>query len=402
VTELAGGRGYAHLTVESVLETAAASRATFYQHFSNIEDCFQYSYRVHAEQFVEEVGARVRGARHTQFTIQEALVDLALQRPAVARLLMVESLAAGASGLRERDVLISALERTTRGFADEGARIDMPAPLLLGGVFRHLSMRLIAGRPLTTTLRADLREWASIFAVSRTRGSRAELLAVSLLQRDLAPSAPSSGVRADQSPRERVLRAIAASVTAKGYRGMTVADVARVAGVSRRTFYNEFRDKEQAFSAAFDDAFRRTVAACTPAFFELGPWPERVWRASLEFTGFLAREPLFAYLGFVESYALGPDFAARVHECCLAFTVFLEDGYLQRPRAGLRSRGCASLAAATIFEAAYHASRNGPGVYLRRLQPLAVYIALAPFIGADDALCFVTAKHIGACAPSAA
>jgi len=52
--------------------------------------------------------------------------------------------------------------------------------------------------------------------------------------------------------RERLIDAMAASIRAKGYRETTVADVVRIAHTSRRTFYEQFEDREACFLALFD------------------------------------------------------------------------------------------------------------------------------------------------------
>src|ERR1700710_3277876 len=39
-----GERGYEHISVQDVIERAHASRATFYKHFSDKEDCFAQAY----------------------------------------------------------------------------------------------------------------------------------------------------------------------------------------------------------------------------------------------------------------------------------------------------------------------------------------------------------------------
>ena len=54
-----------------------------------------------------------------------------------------------------------------------------------------------------------------------------------------------------KTQRERMLDAMARAVAAKGYAKVTVADVVALAGVSRRTFYEHFADKEQCFLATY-------------------------------------------------------------------------------------------------------------------------------------------------------
>jgi AcrR family transcriptional regulator len=52
--------------------------------------------------------------------------------------------------------------------------------------------------------------------------------------------------------RERLIAAMAASITEKGYRDTTVADVVRIARTSRRNFYQHFEDRDACFLALFD------------------------------------------------------------------------------------------------------------------------------------------------------
>src|SRR6266550_4193374 len=74
------------------------------------------------------------------------------------------------------------------------------------------------------------------------------------------------------SARGRMLEAIAQAVAMKGYAATTVGDVIARAGVSRKTFYEQFADKEDCFYAActyvadslYDTVARAIDAAATP------------------------------------------------------------------------------------------------------------------------------------------
>jgi AcrR family transcriptional regulator len=64
--------------------------------------------------------------------------------------------------------------------------------------------------------------------------------------------------------RERLIAAMATSIERQGYRTTTVADVVRIAHTSRRSFYEQFEDRDACFLALFDatnDAMMREVAA---------------------------------------------------------------------------------------------------------------------------------------------
>ena len=51
----------------------------------------------------------------------------------------------------------------------------------------------------------------------------------------------------EREQRRRLIQGIATAVTEKGYAAVTVADITRIAGVSRATFYALFKDKEDCF-----------------------------------------------------------------------------------------------------------------------------------------------------------
>jgi AcrR family transcriptional regulator len=64
--------------------------------------------------------------------------------------------------------------------------------------------------------------------------------------------------------RQRLIAAMAGSIREQGYRETTVADVVRIARTSRRTFYEQFEDRESCFLALFDatnDAMMDQIAA---------------------------------------------------------------------------------------------------------------------------------------------
>lgn len=61
------------------------------------------------------------------------------------------------------------------------------------------------------------------------------------------------------STRERLLAAMLACVAGSGYRETTVADVVRVAQTSRRSFYQEFADKQDCFFALVRRTTRLTI-----------------------------------------------------------------------------------------------------------------------------------------------
>jgi AcrR family transcriptional regulator len=110
------------------------------------------------------------------------------------------------------------------------------------------------------------------------------------------------------SQRGRLLDAMASIVAEKGYAATTVADVVERAGVSRRTFYEQFEDKEACFLAAYDVsvvAVLERIGAAVNAHPDAG-WRERARSGVEAFLALLASEPAFARALQVEILTAGP------------------------------------------------------------------------------------------------
>jgi AcrR family transcriptional regulator/DNA-binding MarR family transcriptional regulator len=107
--------------------------------------------------------------------------------------------------------------------------------------------------------------------------------------------------------RARMIAALVDVVGERGAGGVTVEAVVGRSGVSRRTFYELFEDREDCFLAAFELAVGRGAGRVVPAFDSARPWRERI-RAGLEaLLGYLDDEPGLGALCVVD--ALG---ASRV------------------------------------------------------------------------------------------
>jgi AcrR family transcriptional regulator/DNA-binding MarR family transcriptional regulator len=96
--------------------------------------------------------------------------------------------------------------------------------------------------------------------------------------------------------------------------GLAETSVARVvtrAGVSRRTYYELFEDREQCFLAALDDAIARVSEHVVVAYRSGEEWSERVRLALAALLEFLDVEPRTGWLLVVGSLQAG----ARALEC---------------------------------------------------------------------------------------
>jgi AcrR family transcriptional regulator len=127
-----------------------------------------------------------------------------------------------------------------------------------------------------------------------------------------------------ESQRERLLVAMADAVAVKGYANVAVADVIERAGVSRRSFYEHFGNKEECFLAAYDAGVEGLLDAIAEAEAEAAARSDGAGgllaaaRAGTEvYLQLLADNPAFARTFLIEVLGAGPDALARrdaVHE----------------------------------------------------------------------------------------
>jgi AcrR family transcriptional regulator len=141
--------------------------------------------------------------------------------------------------------------------------------------------------------------------------------------------------------RERILLAFAESVAGHGYASSSVERVAARAGVSRRTFYEQFRGKEDAYLQLYEELTGALIARVTAAGGDgEGDWPRRCLRALL---AAVATEPLFAHVCVVDVLGAGPGAIAARDRCLRTFAGLLNtlasaDG-ARRPLAPLAAEG---------------------------------------------------------------
>jgi AcrR family transcriptional regulator len=111
--------------------------------------------------------------------------------------------------------------------------------------------------------------------------------------------------RVGELQRARILAAMGELVRERGAIGVTIAHVVDRSGVSRRTFYELFEDREDCFLAAFDQAIARAGERVLPAYGALGAWRERMRAGLGALLEFLEEEPELGGLCVVDALAAG-------------------------------------------------------------------------------------------------
>ncbi|HEY3865677.1 MAG TPA: TetR/AcrR family transcriptional regulator [Solirubrobacteraceae bacterium] len=106
--------------------------------------------------------------------------------------------------------------------------------------------------------------------------------------------------------RGRLLSATFALIGEAGFEGMNARRVSERAGVSNRTFYEFFSDREDCFLAAFNYAFDGLELEARAGWESQLGWTARVRAALSALLVALDREPAVRRLVFVEALAAGP------------------------------------------------------------------------------------------------
>jgi len=132
--------------------------------------------------------------------------------------------------------------------------------------------------------------------------------------------------------RMRVLAAMAEVTSERGAGSVTVAHVVARAGVSRRTFYDLFADREECLLAAFDEAVGRVSAQVIEAYEREGVWRERIRAGLWALLEWLDEEPALAKLLVVESLAAGPRALAPRASVLRALVRAIDEGRAAMPR----------------------------------------------------------------------
>jgi AcrR family transcriptional regulator len=143
--------GYLETNVQDVIDRAGVSRPTFYEHFSNKEDCFLAAFDTSAERLRKTVHAAARNGgavwRDRVRLGLEALLRFASHEPDTARTMVVEARAASAAAVRRRVELLDDFAQCLDTQAqellpDHRSNTALTASAIVGGVESLLYSRL--------------------------------------------------------------------------------------------------------------------------------------------------------------------------------------------------------------------------------------------------------------------
>jgi AcrR family transcriptional regulator len=374
-------KGYEATTVADLVQLSGVSRSAFYRHYDDKQACFLAAVEAMVEPALRRIGADESAPAGMERARQAfaSVIELIVSQPAAAKMCIVEVYAAGPEGAALIDrSMEQATALAARLLEQVPEREGLPIELvraLVGGIQKVIHKRLYRGQEEELLgLVPQLWDWLFSYPVppGPLRATR----------RRVIKAVPFAERQAQSNPPERLLRALAAVVAEKGYPDTTVAEIVERAATSQRTFYEHFKNKEDAIVAALDSGSAHMLAAALPAFRRAPDWPHAVHDTQEAMFCFGAEEPEYARLGGVEMYAAGKRALDQREVVTEGMEGLLAPGYELKPESP-------PIAAEAIGGALYsllydHVNKKGPET-LPDLVPTLVYVTLAPFLSPAEA-----------------
>lgn len=116
------------------------------------------------------------------------------------------------------------------------------------------------------------------------------------------------------SPRERIINSLAAMIARDGYRGSKIQDVAALARVSLRTFYEEFPSKEACFLELHARVVERVISTVDQSVSFDRPWREVMRQGFESYYALLLSQPRLTTAIMLELTTISEaSYAAREH-----------------------------------------------------------------------------------------
>lgn len=423
MVDAVGERGYRETRVADVIARAGVSRKTFYEQFDNKLDCLVATYELIVGEAVRRLEIAVRNSDGWPDCAEAAISTLfaaARENPGALRLSLLEIPAAGPVAVERRERSVAAFEpliRDALAFAPgEGSISNLALKAIVGGFNRVLYRRVLHGEgSQLDALVPDLAGWAASYYPAPA-AMLAEPSAHSSARRaarpldggrapgTLAPHPPLGGRRGlprgdqnvsrsfvVQSQRERILDAVTNLTAREGYAALGVEGIVEEAAVSLVAFYEHFADKEDAFLVAFEVGQVKALAVVERAFVAQSDWRLAVRAGIAALFDFLASEPSFAHIALLDALVATEHTAQRSRAGVDAFAQMLAPG-LEHTGGPPPPPVTIEAIAGGLFEVCLHYALAGRIGELPEAVASATYIALAPFLGGEEAARIATGR----------
>lgn len=136
--------------------------------------------------------------------------------------------------------------------------------------------------------------------------------------------------RVQEIQRARLLAAMVEVCAEQGPANVSVAHIVARAGVSRRTFYELFNDREECFLGAFDEGILRASRYALESYDPTAGWAERTRTALTGLLSFLDAEPGMGQLIVVGSLGAGHKAMLRRRRGIAQIIAVVDEGRMER------------------------------------------------------------------------
>jgi AcrR family transcriptional regulator len=376
-------KGYGPTTIADLIAVAGVSRSTFYGLFEDKEACFLATLDLCVRGVIGATKASLdlNGEGPLRQRAEAGLgqfVQLLVAQPDAARVCIVESEAAGARA-------IAMVDRAAAEFAG-----------MLGAVLERLPDQRGMPREIIDAMVGGVRKLLQTRLNRRTEGELLELVpklaTLGLSYRPPPHPLPDRPPRGRDrptverqhgvdEPSQRLELAAMRVIARDGYADSAMDDIAKEAGVSLKTIYANFEDKADLFGAALLRSRLRMTTSTFPAFRRAGDWPSgmvALVRASL---AFLEAEADFTRLITVGVHGVGGAALETRDRTFDATQHFIEAGFGDTgPVHPIAAEAIQSIIYELVSVRVRSRHKN-----LQGLAPLAIYMILAPYLGAEEA-----------------
>jgi AcrR family transcriptional regulator len=409
--------GYEKTSVKQVVALAGVSRRSFYEHFTNKEECFLTSFDLIAARAVKQTNEAYRDADgdledRLRAAFEQFTKEAGGNGSKSASLMIVQAPTAGAASLPHLCRATATFEQMllssfTHAFKD-GA---LPLPIIrgiVGGLYEVISIRLRTDRAKEIpALAEEMLQWTLRFQASapgNLAAHLAERALVGLRSTDghatnghstngyssnghsangyttngnghLNGDGPALDVRA------RLLECVLRLTVLEDYVELSALQIADEAGVSIDSFFELFKQKQECFTAAFEAMADELLQVTADPELVTGDWPRAVRQAIGALMNHLADHPVHAQMIATKAYAAGPDAIERNYELVQEIATLLTEGAPEGAGGMLAVEGVAGAISHTV-------RCQVVGEQIQRLPALADYVAyvvLTPFIGSEAA-----------------
>jgi AcrR family transcriptional regulator len=189
------------------------------------------------------------------------------------------------------------------------------------------------------------------------------------------------GAQLVEIQRARLIAGAVCVIEELGYAQTTVGHITTRAGVSRRTFYELFANREECLAAVLEDLLGQISRELAAASIDDLPWHERVRAGLWAILSLFDREPALARVCVVQALRGGPRVLERREEILAGLATVVDEGRREGARGGGRSQLTAEGVVGAAFAIVYARLLRGERERLTGLLGELMGIVVLPYLG---------------------